>query len=266
MWLELIQGPGARAPRHFTKATRFPVKVEGGRWSCTVANWTFGGAHGASGWTLDEPARAFSRNGDPVPPGAAFEPLDVLMADDELAVRLHALPPRDEPTLPSRWWALPEAERRVLADQLLEAGDSLGELIANPSDALRARWLAVLMLPPKLGEVFAVWNGAGLDELEVKLGGSVRTADVARWLERLPRRLEASRIGAPVRALRLRAPHFSGSTPWAEVLDSFARSIGDHPLHDLARLEVAWAQPVSAQRVCRVRTWDRLRAACPRLA
>ncbi|MFO0597404.1 MAG: hypothetical protein U0228_18995 [Myxococcaceae bacterium] len=264
VWLELIQGPGARAPRHFTKATRFPVKIEGHRWSCAVANWSFAGERRDGRWTLE--GRHFSRNGDPVPAGTQFEPLDVLMFDDELAVRLHAHVPRAELELPARWWELPEAERLVLADQLLDAGDSLGEWLGTPSPALEARWLALLMLPPRLGTVTATWRGGAIDELEVKLGGSARTLDVTRWVERLPRRLSTSRIGAPVRALRWRAPHFAGSA-WAEVIDALARSSGDHPMQHLRRIEVAWGREfVSARQVCWTKSWERLLKTCPSLA
>lgn len=257
-----MQGPRARAPRHFTKANRFAAKLEGTRWSCAVANWVFGGAHVDGRWTLDVPAQAFLRNGTRVQPGSALEPLDVLLFDDGLAIRAHAYPARRELALPDRWWALDAAALSVLGDQLLEAGDPLGELLSG-AEAPRAKWLATLLLPSRMGDLLAAWAGPALETLEVRFSGGVRLSEVEHWLERLPRRLHSACLGAALSELRLVAPHFATST-WRDALEALSRSIAEHPLPSLQLLHVVGSgHEAPAQRVTRHQTWERLVAACP---
>ncbi len=264
MWLELMQGPRGRAPRHFTRATRFPTKLDGARWSCAVANWEFGGARVDGQWTLDMPARTFLRNGKRVQPGSALEPLDVLLFDDGLAIRAYAYPVRSEFVLPDRWWALDTAALSVLGDQLLEAGDPLGELLVG-APVLRSKWLAALLLPSSTGDLEATWAGPALETLEVRFTSGVRLDQVEHWLERLPRRLHSVRLGEPLSELRLVASHFATST-WRDALETLSRSVAEHPLPSLLVLDVVGAgHEAPAHRVTRHATWERLVAACPLL-
>lgn len=268
MWLELLQGPAGRAPRHFTQTRRFPLEREApGRWHCQVANWRFEGRVLGDRWVLDGPVRPLSVNGAAARLPVVLEALDVLLFDDGVAVRVHAQFP-GQAELPPDWATLQGAEALVAGDLLLETGDAFGELLANPTPARRARWLALLLLPPHLGELEPLWDGAALAALEVRVSGGARVDELCAWLERLPRRLLGARIGAPLSALVLHAPHFThqGGRPWREVFEALTLGLGGAPLPQLETLEGrSRLGRRNAREVLGPGALARLLAACPRL-
>lgn len=261
MWLELLQGPGHRAARHFTRARLFRVHEAEGRWRCQLANWGFEGELRAGiPWLAGQ---RWLRNGARVGAEGPLEPLDVALFDDGLAFRVHAQPAPD--TAAALDWQRLEGDAvLVMGDAFLERGDAFGALLQHPTDALRAQWLALLLWPSSFGTLEASWSGAGLFSLELRLR-SVSATDVARWLTRLPRRLRSARIGLPLTALVIRAASFQR---WMtrEILEGLAAGLADAPLEQLELFELYEAgRARTLDELLPAPTLARLRAGLPKL-
>ena len=257
MWLELLQGPGQRAPRHFTRSRLFRVRADGGQWACQLANWPFRGAVQQGRLWLDLPQARWVKNGVRVTGAAALDPLDVVLFDDGLAFRVHDQP-QPQVAAALDWAGLEGTGAVVMADAFLERGDAFGELLAHPTDARRAQWLSLLLWPAAFGSLHATWEGAGLFALELHARGDISSSAFATWLTRLPRRLHMARIGAPLQMLIVRAAHFQGWM-WREALEGFGNGLEDVTLERLESIEL----PRPVQQLASPLVFQRLRDRLP---
>lgn len=269
MWFELIEGPGGLSPKVLRKRSRyFPLKpVEESSWVAGLPpslGWQprlEKRGELASQWWLMAPVSALAVNGSMLRVPVALRHLDVVQLENGSCVRLLEALPAPGPRPLEVLRSLDGEARQVFVDSLLELGDPLGQLLANPGPLDRARWLALLLLHPSQGELTGTWDGGLLSSLHVRFGPILSTQRAADWLQRLPRRLCRGGAGLALQGLTLEGRQFAGSA-WNELALALAQGLHEASLTSLTTLE--FADPRAAQAV-HATTWERLHQRAPLL-